>query len=87
MVGISIYDIDVRRTIAPNLAWEDVRFPKPVLVRRYPARSKTTCAGNARAPVLQDTGIVTLEHRAFNQRNEEVASCRRVALMLKRPAA
>jgi hypothetical protein len=27
------------------------------------------------------------EHRAYNQRDEEVASCRRAALMLKRPAA
>jgi hypothetical protein len=25
------------------------------------------------------------EHRAFNQRDEEVASCRRSALMMKRP--
>jgi hypothetical protein len=30
---------------------------------------------------------VVFEHRAFNQRDEEVVSCRRVALMLKRPAA
>jgi acyl dehydratase len=27
------------------------------------------------------------DHRAYNQRDEEVATCRRVALMLKRPAA
>jgi acyl dehydratase len=27
------------------------------------------------------------EHRAYNQHDEEVASCRRAALMLKRPAA
>jgi hypothetical protein len=30
---------------------------------------------------------VVFDHRAFNQRDEEVASCRRIALMLKRPAA
>jgi acyl dehydratase len=29
---------------------------------------------------------VVFEHRGFNQRDEEVASCRRVALMLKRPS-
>jgi acyl dehydratase len=33
-----------------------------------------------------DSGIVTFEHRAFNQRNEEVASCLRAALMLKKLA-
>ncbi len=31
--------------------------------------------------------IVTFEHRAFNRRNEEVASCLRAALMRRRPAA
>ena len=31
-------------------------------------------------------GIVTFEHRGFNQRDEEIAYCRRVALMLRRPA-
>jgi acyl dehydratase len=35
----------------------------------------------------RDSGIVTLEHRAFNQRNEEVGSCRRNALMMIRPLA
>jgi acyl dehydratase len=34
-----------------------------------------------------DTGIVTFIHRAYNQRNEEVANCKRIALMLKKPAA
>jgi len=33
-----------------------------------------------------DSGIVTFEHRAYNQRDEEVASCKRAALMMKRPA-
>jgi hypothetical protein len=30
---------------------------------------------------------VVFEQRAWNQRDEEVASCRRAALMMKRPAA
>ena len=34
-----------------------------------------------------EAGIVVFEHRAFNQRDEEVASCRRSALMMKRPPA
>ena len=33
-----------------------------------------------------DAGLVTFEHRAFNQRDEEVAFCLRTAMMLKRPA-
>ena len=31
-------------------------------------------------------GIVVFEHRAFNQRDELVARCRRSALMERRPA-
>ena len=85
MVGISIYDTTFGTTVA-NLGWEDVRFPKPVFVGDT-LRIETTVLAMRESASRKDTGIVTLEHRAFNQRNEEVASCRRVALMLKRPAA
>jgi acyl dehydratase len=85
MVGISIYDTTFGTTVA-NLGWEDVRFPKPVFVGDT-LRIETTVLAMRESQSRKDTGIVTLEHRAFNQRNEEVASCRRVALMLKRPAA
>jgi acyl dehydratase len=84
MVGISIYDTTFGTTVA-NLGWEDVRFPKPVFVGDT-LRIETTVLGMRESQSRKDTGIVTLEHKAFNQRNEEVASCRRVALMLKRPA-
>lgn len=83
MVGISIYDTTFGTTVA-NLGWEDVRFPKPVFVGDT-LRIETTVVAMRESQSRRDTGIVTLEHRAFNQRNEEVASCRRVALMLKRP--
>jgi acyl dehydratase len=32
-----------------------------------------------------NNGIVVFVHRAFNQRNELVASCKRSALMLRKP--
>ena len=85
MVGISIYDTTFGTTVA-NLGWEDVRFPKPVFVGDT-LRIETTVLAMRESQSRKDSGIVTLEHRAFNQRNEQVASCRRVALMLKRPAA
>ena len=84
MVGISIYDTTFGTTVA-NLGWEDVRFPKPVFVGDT-LRIETTVLAMRESQSRKDTGIVTLEHKAFNQRNEEVASCRRVALMMKRPA-
>ena len=85
MVGISIYDTTFGTTVA-NLGWEDVRLPKPVFVGDT-LRIATTVLAMRESQSRKDAGIVTLEHRAFNQRNEEVASCRRVALMLKRPAS
>jgi acyl dehydratase len=85
MVGLSIYDTTHGTTIA-NLGWEDVRFPKPVFVGDT-LRVETTVLAKRLSQSRQDSGIVTLEHRAFNQRNEEVGSCRRNALMMTRPAA
>lgn len=85
MVGLSIYDTTHGTTVA-NLGWEDVRFPKPVFIGDT-LRVETTVLAKRLSQSRDDSGIVTLEHRAFNQRNEEVGSCRRNALMMKRPAA
>ncbi len=85
MVGISVYDTTYGTTIA-NLGWEKVKFPRPVRVGDT-LRIETTVIAKRESRSRKDSGIVTLEHRAFNQRNEEVASCLRAALMLKRPAA
>ena len=85
MVGLSIYDTTHGTTIA-NLGWEDVRFPKPVFIGDT-LRVETTVLAKRLSQSRKDSGIVTLEHRAFTQRNEEVGSCRRNALMMTRPAA
>jgi acyl dehydratase len=85
MVGISIHDTTFGTTVA-NLGWEDVRFPKPVFVGDT-LRIETTVLSMRESQSRKDAGIVTLQHKAFNQRDEEVASCRRVALMLKKPAS
>jgi acyl dehydratase len=84
MVGLSIYDTTHGTTIA-NLGWEEVRFPKPVFVGDT-LRVETTVLSKRLSQSRKDSGIVTLEHRAFNQRDEEVGSCRRNALMMTRPA-
>src|SRR5262245_4352971 len=84
MVGLSIYDTTFGTTIA-NLGWEEVKFPKPVFVGDT-LRCVTTVLAVRESQSRKDSGIVTFEHRAINQRDEEVASCKRAALMLKRPA-
>jgi acyl dehydratase len=85
MVGLSVYDTTYGTTIG-NLGWEDVRFPRPVLIGDT-LHAATTVISKRESQSRPDSGIVVLEHRAFNQKKEEVASCRRAALMLKKPAA
>jgi acyl dehydratase len=80
-----VYDTTFGTTIG-NLGFEDVRFPKPVLIGDT-VHAATTVVSRRESQSRQDSGIVVFEHRAFNQRDEEVASCRRTALMMKRPAA
>jgi acyl dehydratase len=84
MVGLSVYDTTFGTTIA-NLGWEEVKFPKPVFIGDT-LRVETLVVAVRESQSRTDSGIVTLEHHAFNQRNEEVATCRRAALMLKKPS-
>lgn len=83
MVGISVNDTTLGTTVA-NLGWDEVRFPKPLFhgdtvhveTEVHELRDSRSRPGN---------GIVIFIHRAFNQRDELVASCKRAALMLRRP--
>jgi acyl dehydratase len=83
LVGLSVYDTTYGTTLG-NLGWDEVKFPRPVHVGDT-LRASTTVAAKRESRSRSDSGIVTFEHRAFNQRDEEVASCKRAALMLKRP--
>lgn len=84
LVGLSIYDTTFGTTIG-NLGWEEVRFPRPVLIGDT-LHVTTTVVSKRESKSRTDSGIVLFDHRAYNQRDEEVASGRRAALMLKRPA-
>ena len=84
LVGLSVYDTTYGTTLG-NLGWDEVKFPRPVLIGDT-LRASTIVAAKRESRSRTDSGIVTFEHRAYNQRDEEVASCRRAALMMKRPA-
>ena len=84
VVGLSVYDTTLGTTVG-NLGWEDVRFPRPVFTGdTIHARSVVAALRDSKSRPKQ--GIVTFEHSGFNQRDEEVVYCRRMALMLRRPA-
>jgi acyl dehydratase len=82
VIGLSVQDTTLGTTVA-NLGMADVRFPKPVFAGDT-IRSKTTVVELRESKSRPDQGIVTFLHQGFNQRDEEVVTCRRQALMLKR---
>jgi acyl dehydratase len=83
MVGISVGDTTLGTTVA-NLGWDEVRFPKPVF-HGDTLRVETEVHELRASSSRPQNGIVIFVHRAFNQRNELVASCKRSALMLRKP--
>ena len=84
LVGLSVYDTTYGTTLG-NLGWDEVKFPKPVLIGDT-LRAITTVIAKRESRSRIDSGIVTFEHRAYNQRDDEVATCKRAALMMKQPA-
>jgi acyl dehydratase len=83
LVGISVHETTLGTTVG-NLGFEDVAFPLPV----FPGdslRAQTEVLAARPSSSRPGEGIVTFEHRAFNQRSELVARCRRAALMRMRP--
>jgi acyl dehydratase len=84
MVGISVGDTTLGTTVA-NLGWDEVRFPRP-LFHGDTIRVETEVLELRDSKSRPQNGIVIFAHRAFNQKDELVASCKRSALMLRQPA-
>jgi len=85
VAGIHVADLTLGTTLG-NLGFKDVQFPKPVFIGdtlRVESEVLETRTSNSRP----NAGIVELEHRALNQRDEIVCVLRRAALMLRREAA
>ena len=84
IVGISINDTTLGTTVA-NLGLEEVRFPSPLYVGDT-VHVETEVIALRPSRSRPQNGILTLEHRGFNQHDVLVAICRRNVLMLRRPA-
>jgi acyl dehydratase len=85
MVGISVGDTTLGTTVG-NLGWDEVRFPKP-LFHGDTVHVESEVLELRESKSRPQNGIVIFEHRAYNQRDELVARCKRSALMLRKPAA
>jgi acyl dehydratase len=84
LAGLTVYDTTYGTTLG-NLGWEEVKFPRPVFIGDT-LRAVTTVVSKRESQSRKDAGIVIFDQRLYNQRDEEVASCRRAALMLKKSA-
>ena len=83
MVGVSVGDTTLGTTVA-NLGWDEVRFPAPVF-HGDTLRIESEVLEIRESKSRPDNGIIIFAHRAYNQRDELVGSCKRSALMLRKP--
>ena len=83
MIGISVGETTLGTTVA-NLGMDEVRFPKPVF-HGDTLHIESEVLELRESKSRPQNGIVIFAHRAINQKNEVVASCKRTALMLRKP--
>jgi acyl dehydratase len=83
IIGLSVQDTTLGTTVG-NLGMEDTKFPRPVFAGDT-LRAETKILAVRESKSRPTQGIVTFEHRGFNQHNDEVAYCRRTGLMMRRP--
>lgn len=79
VVGMSVLETTHGTTVA-NLGFEEVAFPAPVFCGDT-IHVETEVVASRASVSRPEQGIVTFEHRGFNQRDELVCRARRTALM------
>lgn len=85
IVGLSVGDTTLGTTVG-NLGFDKVRFPNPVF-HGDTIRVETEVLDKRESKSRPTQGIVTFQHRGYNQRNELIGVMDRSALMMKDPAA
>jgi len=85
VVGISVHETTLGTAVA-NLGMDDIKFHKPLFAGDT-VRVETEIIALKPSKSRPTQGIVTFEHRAFNQKSELVCSLRRTGLQHKKPAA
>lgn len=83
MVGVSVGDTTLGTTVA-NLGWDEVRFPAPVF-HGDTLRIESEVLEIRESKSRPENGIIIFAHRAYNQHDELVGSCKRSALMHRKP--
>ena len=84
LVGLSVGDTTLG-TLVANLGFDKVKLPAPVFIGDT-LRAETEVVGLKDSKSRPDAGIVTFEHRMFNQRDELVCVMERAALLQRQGA-
>ena len=82
MVGISVNDTTLGTTVA-NLGMTEVKFSRPVF-HGDTIHVATEIMGKRESRSRPEVGIVEMHHRAYNQRDELVAECRRQVMIRRK---
>jgi len=83
VIGISVHETTLGTTVA-NLGFKEVTFPAPMF-HGDTLRVETEVIARRASKSRPGQGIVTFEHRGFNQRGQLVCKAVRDALMLCAP--
>lgn len=83
--GVSVEDTTLG-TLVVNLGFEKMTFPKPVFINDT-LRVESLIADKRESKSRPNAGVVTFEHRVFNQRDELVCTIIRIAMLQKRAGA
>lgn len=83
VVGLSVGETTLGTTLG-NLGFDKTTFPNPVFIGDT-IRASSTVVERRESRTKPDRGIVVFEHTGANQRGETVCSCRRTAMMMRRP--
>jgi len=83
IVGMTVTELTLGTTVA-NLGFESVTFPAPVF-HGDTLRAVSEIVEARASASRPDAGVVVFEHRGLNQNDVLIASCRRAALMRRRP--
>ena len=84
VIGISVHETTLGTTVA-NLGFKEITFPAP-LFHGDTLRVETEVVTARASKSRPSQGVVTFEHRAFNQDGVLVCRALRDALMHRRPA-
>jgi acyl dehydratase len=83
VVGISVHETTLGTTVA-NLGFDEIRFPTPVF-HGDTLHAETEVLAARPSASRPGQGIVTFEHRGYNQSDDLVCRAVRNALMLSSP--